>query len=171
MKLDITIPLWALALSYWVHLLATVLWIGGIVSMAIVAWPAVRRRILDADQWVSLQKRFTPWANGSLILLWVTGFLQMTADPNYEGFLVVDTLWAQAILLKHIAVAGMMIFGFYIQWRIYPALSRLALLEKKQPKMASAEREKLTRRELRLLRVNLVCAVAVLMFTAVATAI
>jgi uncharacterized membrane protein len=152
-------------------MLATVIWLGGLVSMTIVAWPAVRKRILDTDQWVLLQKRYTPWASASLVILWVTGFLQMTADPNYDGFLAVNSLWAKALLFKHLAVIGMMIFGIYIQWRIQPALARLSLLESKQPNLAAEEREKLTRQEVRLLRLNLICATAVLFFTAVATAI
>ena len=171
MKLEITIPLWVLAISYWIHLLATVTWLGGLVMMSVVAWPAVRDRIMEADQWVQLQRRSTPWANASLVILWVTGFLQMTADPNYDGFLAVDSLWAQAILIKHIAVIAMMVFALYIQWRIHPALSRIALLEKKRPKMAVAERKKLANQEVRLVRLNLICAAAVLLFTAVATAI
>jgi uncharacterized membrane protein len=171
MSVDITIPFWVLTFSYWIHMLATVFWLGGLVTMTVVAWPAVRKRILDTDQWAKLQKRFTPWAGASLVILWVTGFLQMTADPNYDGFLAVNSLWAQALLFKHLAVIGMMIFGIYIQWRIQPALTRLSLLEKKQPLLAAEEREKLTRQEIRLLRLNLICATAVLFFTAVATAI
>jgi uncharacterized membrane protein len=170
MKLEVEIPLWALTVSYWVHLLSTVVWLGGLALMALVAWPAVRRRVLDASQWADLRLHFTPWANASLVLLWVTGFLQMAADDNYHGFLVFDNTWARAILIKHIAVLGMMAFGIAIQWRIYPALNRLALLEKKQPEMAAAEREKLVRQEIRLLRWNLVLAAAVLLCTAVATA-
>lgn len=139
--------------------------------MTVVAWPAVRNRIMLADQWVQLQRRFTPWANASLVLLWITGFLQMTADPNYDGFLAVDSLWAQAILIKHIAVIAMMVFALYIQWRIHPALGRIALLEKERPKMAEAERNRLTNQEVKLVRLNLVCAAAVLLFTALATAI
>ena len=171
MSLDFTVPFWALTLSYWIHMLSTVVWLGGLVTMAVVAWPAVRQHILDQNQWITLQKRFTPLANASLVLLWITGFLQMTADPNYEGFLAVDSLWAQAILVKHLAVLGMMVFGIAIQWRIQPDLARLAILESKQPEFAAAERDKLTRQEIRLLRLNLIFAAAVLFFTAVATAI
>lgn len=171
MSSEITIPFWVLTLSYWVHLLSTVVWLGGLALMAIVGWPAVRRHLLESDQWALLLRRFTPWANASMILLWVTGFLQMTNNPNYEGFLAVNSLWAQALLVKHIAVIGMMVFGFYVQMRIHPALARLALLEQQRPSMAKAEREQLTRRENRLLRLNLVCAAIVLFFTAVATAI
>jgi uncharacterized membrane protein len=171
MKLEITIPLWVLAISYWIHLLATVTWLGGLVMMSVVAWPAVRDRIMEADQWVQLQRRSTPWANASLVILWATGFLQMTADPNYDGLLAVDSLWAQAILIKHIAVIAMMVFALYIQWRIHPALSRIAILEKKRPQMADDERKRLANQEVRLVRLNLICAAAVLLFTAIATAI
>lgn len=171
MKLEITIPLWVLAISYWIHLLATITWLGGLMMMTIVAWPAVRDRIMEADQWVQLQRRSTPWANASLVILWATGLLQMTADPNYDGMLAFDSLWAQAILIKHIAVIAMMVFALYIQWRIHPALSRMALLEKKRPQMAKAERKRLANQEVRLVRLNLICAAAVLLFTAVATAI
>jgi uncharacterized membrane protein len=171
MSSDVTVPFWVLTFSYWIHMIATVIWLGGLVSMAVVAWPAVRKRLLDTDQWIGLQKRFTPWANASLVILWVTGFLQMTADPNYDGFLAVNSLWAQAILIKHVAVIGMMIFGIYIQWHIQPSLARLSVLENKQPKAAADEREKLAWQEVKLLRLNVLCAAAVLFFTAVATAI
>lgn len=171
MTLDTTIPFWILTLSYWLHLLSTIVWLGGLTLMALVAWPAVRKHVLDAGQWAQLQQRFTPWANLSIAILWITGFLQMTADPNYEGFLVINTLWAQAILIKHLAVIGMVGFGLYLQWRVQPALARLALLEKKQPERAEDERERLAKQENRLMVLSLVCAVAVLFCTAVATAI
>ena len=171
MAFEVTIPFWALTLSYWLHLLSTVVWIGGLALMTLVGWPAVRKKALTTEQWALLRRRFTPWANVSLVLLWVTGFLQMTADVNYEGFLTVNSLWSQALLIKHVAVLAMMAFGLYIQWRLQPALGRLALLEQKHPRRAADEREQLAQKEVRLLRLNLVCAVAVLFFTAVATAV
>jgi putative copper export protein len=139
--------------------------------MTLIAWPAVRGQILTTEQWMALRQRFAPWANISLALLWITGFVQMTSDSNYEGFLVVRSLWAQAILIKHLAVFAMMGFGLYIQWRVHPALERVNLLAEKKPELAKKEREGLTAQEARLLRLNLVCAAAVLFFTAIATAV
>lgn len=162
---------WLLALSYWVHLLATVVWLGGLALMSLVALPALRQKTLETNQWFALQKRFTPWVNGSLVILLVTGFVQMTNDANYEGFLAVNTLWAQAILVKHIAVLGMILIGGFVQWRIHPAMERTALLAQKRPQLAVEEQEKLLQRESRLLWLNLFCAAAVLFFTAVATAV
>lgn len=162
---------WILALSYWIHLLATVVWLGGLAVMGLVAWPALRQQTLQDNQWLALQKRFTPWVNASLVLLLVTGFVQMTNDPNYEGFLQVNTLWAQAILVKHLAVVAMIIVGGIVQLRVHPAMDRLALLAEKRPQLADEEQRALQRREVRLLQLNMVCAAAVLLFTAIATAV
>ena len=162
---------WILAFSYWFHLLATVIWLGGLALMALVAWPAVRQGTLAGNHWLALQKRFLPWANGSLVVLLITGFIQMTNDPNYSGFLAVDGLWAGAILVKHLAFTGMMLIAVYGQWWLYPAMDRARLLAAKRPSLAAAEQNKLSRREMALLRLNLACAVAVLFFTAVATAV
>ena len=162
---------WLLVFSYWIHLLSTVTWLGGLALMAVVAWPALRRGTLATNQWLSLQQRFMPWANASLVLLLITGFVQMTNDPNYNGFLAIDSLWAGAMLVKHIAYVGMVVIGAYVQFSLYPAVKRTRLLAEKRPKLASSEQEKLQVREVRLLRLNLVCAAAVLFFTAVATAV
>lgn len=162
---------WVLAISYWIHLLATVIWLGGLSLMVLVAWPALRRGTLVSNEWWLMQKRFLPWANGSLVILLLTGLVQMTNDPNYEGFLNFDSLWAQAILIKHIAFAGMVLIGGLMQGWLYPAMTRLSLLAEKRPQTAREDQARLTRREIGLLRLNLLLAAAVLFFTAVATAV
>lgn len=162
---------WVLVASYWVHLLSTVIWLGGMALMAFIAWPALRRGTLEANQWFALQQRFLPWVNASLVLLLVTGFIQMTNDANYEGFLVINSTWAWAMLLKHIAFIGMVVLAFYLQFILYPAIARARLLTANKPELAAAEQEKQTRQEVRLLRINLACAALVLFFTAMATAV
>lgn len=162
---------WVLVASYWVHLLATVVWLGGIALMAFIAWPALRQGTLSSNQWFQMQKRFLPWVNGSLVLLLITGFVQMTNDENYTGFLAIDGVWAWAMLLKHIAYAAMVALTVYLQFGLYPAMNRLALLSDAAPETAAAERDKLAAREIRYLRLNVVAAMLVLFFTAVATAV
>lgn len=137
--------------------------------MLLMAWPALRRGTLASNQWISLQRRFIPWANGSLILLLITGLVQMTNDPNYNGFLALDSLWAGALFIKHLAFLGMVLIGVYAQSHLYPAMARAELLVKK--KSGSTISANLTKRELLLLRINFLCAVVVLFFTAVATAV
>ena len=162
---------WILVFSYWLHLLATVVWFGGLIVVALAAWPALRRQALASNDWLALQQRFIPWVNGSLLVLLITGFVQMTNDPNYTGFLVMDSLWAWAILIKHIVILGMVGITVYLQTTLYPAMSRVRLLAEKRPQLAEAEQKRLKQQEVRLLRLNLFCAVAILFCTAIATAI
>ncbi|MBE2221772.1 MAG: CopD family protein [Anaerolineae bacterium] len=162
---------WILAISYWIHLLATVVWLGGMALMAVVALPALRKGTLADNQWFDLQRRFLPWADVSLVLLLFTGFLQMTNDPNYNGFLAVDSVWAWAILVKHIAFIGMVLIMAYVQFVLYPGMDRLRLLGEKRPLLANTEQTKLSDREVLMLRLNLLCAGLVLLCTAVATAV
>lgn len=162
---------WILAISYWIHLLATIIWLGGIALMLLIAWPALRQGTLASNQWYAMQRRFLPWINVSLVILLITGFVQMTLDSNYSGFLQIDSVWAWAMLLKHIVFIIMVIIVVYVQAVLYPAMDRLALLEGKRPQLAEQEHQALQQRELRVLRLNMVCAAAVLLMTAIATAV
>lgn len=139
--------------------------------MLFVAWPALRHGTLAGNSWLSLQQKFAPWANGSLLLLLITGFVQMTGDPNYTGFLAIDSLWAGALLAKHVAFVGMVLISGYTQWFLHPAMARLRLMADRRPTLAAQEQENLSRREVRLLRLNLAFAAAILLFTAIATAV
>jgi hypothetical protein len=83
----------------------------------------------------------------------------------------VDSVWAWAILIKHLAFGGMVILTLYMQLSLYPAIERTKLLMEKRPKTATVTQAELQRKEVRLLRLNLMCATAVLFCTAVATAV
>ena len=162
---------WVLVVSYWVHLLSTVIWFGGLVIMGLAGLPSFNRGVLDANQWLALQKRFVLWVNGSMVLLLITGFVQMTNDANYNGFLAIDSLWAWAMLLKHLAYGLLVVITVYLQFGLYPAMERTAVLAHKRPQLAAAEQAKLSRTASRLLKINLGCAAFVLLCTAVVTAV
>jgi uncharacterized membrane protein len=165
-------PLWVLALSFWLHMAATVVWVGGLALMALVVWPGARAALGPGPQLAALfqqlQKRFQPWAWLSLAVLVATGLTQMTANPNYAGVLRIANAWTAAILIKHMAVGGMMVIGAYLQWGVQPALARLALLEAHARPVSQAEAGRLRRRETTLTRLNLLCGLLVLALTAVA---
>ena len=57
-----TPPAWALALVYWLHMLATVAWIGGIVSISILVLPAARKSLKPADQLAFIEAIALPLA-------------------------------------------------------------------------------------------------------------
>lgn len=162
---------WILVISYWIHLLATAVWFGGLIVLAVSAVPALRQGTIDENAWLTLQKKLLPYANLSLVLLLITGFVQMTNDVNYNGFLAVDSVWAWAMLVKHIAFVLLIAVMAYLQFSFYPAIERTKVLAEKRPSLAATEQAKLSKREKQLLWANLLCAVVILFCTAVATAV
>jgi uncharacterized membrane protein len=166
-------PVYLLAFTYWLHLLATVVWVGGLALMALVVAPGLARVLDDdarrADVLARLRRRFTPLANLSLVVLVVTGMLQMVSDSHYDGLLRLSNGWARAMLLKHVAVGGMVIVGVIMQWQLVPAIERARLLASRQ--LGEGDLPALRVRERRLSRLDLALGILVLLFTALATAL
>ena len=164
----------SLAISLFFHLLATVVWVGGLVVLAVLVWPETRRLLADSPAvygfLTRLRQRFLPLTHLSLAVLMVTGLFQMTADPNYEGVLQFTNEWSRVILLKHLALGGMVVCGIALQFWVAPALERASLLLERH-KGDAEEWARLRRYEVRLTWINVVLGVLVLGFTAWATAI
>lgn len=166
-------PTWALWLAYWLHMLATVVWIGGLAALAIFVLPAAHRA-LDAPAYAaflsSLQGRFDPLGWFSLAILAGTGMFQMSASPNYQGFLAIENRWAAAILVKHLLFFGMAGLSAYLTWGLMPKIRRLALRRLASGSVDESEARRLAAQEMRLLQFNLLLGVLVLALTAVARA-
>lgn len=163
-----------LAISYFFHLIATIVWIGGLVILTIMVLPEARRVLGTNPEFYSLlarlRKRFTPLSNLSLVVLIVTGLVQMAGDSNYDGVLQFTNEWSRVILYKHIAVLGMFVCGLALQYWVVPSLERATMLAERH-KGDPAELDRLRTRETRLTWVNLILGVLVLGFTAWATAL
>jgi uncharacterized membrane protein len=166
-----TTPAWALSLAYWLHMLATVVWIGGLAALSILVLPAARAA-LDLQAYSNLldnlQKRLDPLGWFCLALLGGTGLFQMSSNPNYHGFLAIDNRWAVAILVKHLVFIAMIGLSIYMTWFLMPGLRRAALRQSRG--QDSPETGGLRRQEILLMRFNLILGVLVLALTAVARA-
>lgn len=160
---------WALSLTYWLHMLATVVWIGGLAAMVLLVLPAARRS-LDASAYANLlagmQRRLDPLGWVCLLLLAGTGLFQMSASPNYQGFLAIDNRWAVAILVKHLVFFAMIGVSAFITWGLLPRLQRAAL--RQAHGLEATEAEKLQRQQTAMLWLNLALGALVLALTAVA---
>ena len=112
-------------------MLATVVWIGGLAALTLLVLPAARKT-LDAGAYANLlkaiQRRLDPLGWICLLILAVTGMFQMSASPNYQGFLEIGSRWAAAILIKHLVFFAMILVSGYLTWGLLPRLQRLALL-------------------------------------------
>ena len=167
-----SVPVTALTLAYWLHMLATVLWIGGICSLALLVLPAASKA-LDAVAYAALleriQKRLDPLGWICLAVLAATGLVQMSANPHYQGFIAIHNRWAAAILVKHLLFVVMTGISVYLSWGLLPKLRRLALQRHRLPAEALSEQSvKLARQEALLLRLNLILGALVLALTAIA---
>ena len=165
-----TPPSWVMAIFFWLHMLATVTWIGSLTAINLLVLPASTRTLKLADQLsfiAALQKRLEPLAWFSMGLLVVTGLFQMSANPHYDGFLSTSTQWSLAILVKHGLAAVMAVVSAIQTWEVLPAIHR-TLLKKENAK--PDELAKLQRRETILLRVNLLLSALILGATAFARA-
>ena len=166
-----TPPAWALALVYWLHLLATVTWIGGIVAISILVLPAARKSLEPVDQLAfleALQKRLEPLAWFSLGMLIATGLFQLSANSHYNGFFDVSTQWSLAILVKHGLVGVMIVVSAVQTWEVLPAIRRT--LMRRERGATEEEIVRLQKREERLLRMNFILSILILGATALARA-
>ncbi len=162
-------PVWAIAVTYWLHFLATVMWVGSLAAIAFLILPAMKRT-LDLNAQLALieaiQKRFEPVTWFSLSLLVLTGLFQMSVNPHYDGFLSTSTQWSLAILAKHFLGMIVIVVSAIQTWDAIPAIRRAILQSKKTNNMEQLDA--LRRREVRLLRMNLVVGILILGATAVA---
>ncbi len=166
-----TPPTWALAITYWLHMLATVAWIGSLASISFLVLPAMQRSLNSETQLVfleAMQKRLEPIAWFSMSLLVLTGLFQMSVNPHYDGFLSVSTQWSLAILTKHLLGIVMVVVSAIQTWEVIPAIRRAILRSKKSQN--ADELESLRRREILLLRINFVLSILILLATSFARA-
>ena len=164
-------PAWALALTYWLHLLATVTWIGSLASISFLVLPAMQRSLNPETQLVfieAMQKRLEPIAWFSMSLLVLTGLFQISVNPHYDGFLSISTQWSLAILTKHLLGIIMVVVSAIQTWEVIPAIRRAIIRSKKSQN--ADELEVLRRREVFLLRVNFGLSILILLATSFARA-
>jgi|Deesub1362A_J573_1020465.scaffolds.fasta_scaffold00577_18 putative copper export protein len=159
-------PIWLLSGAYWIHMAATVVWLGGLFWMsAFFQTHTAQEGVSSAGQAWRLLRRFLSIAWLSLALLVGTGLLQMAANPNYQGTLALVNPWSRALLAKHVVVLLMAGLNGHLQWVQLPALERAMIAARggtgdPQPMAAS--------RMLRFHRLNLALGLLVLLLTAMA---
>ncbi len=167
-----TPPIWAIALVYWLHMLATVAWLGGLAAIAILVLPTAKRVLKPADQLAfidGIQRRLEPLAWFSLAILIVTGLFQLSINPHYNGFLSTSGQWSLAILTKHTLIILMIVVSAIQTWEVLPAIRR-GLIRIEKGGVDEAEVKRLQKRETLLLRLNIVLSVLILAATAFARA-
>jgi uncharacterized membrane protein len=164
-------PTWVMVVIYWLHMLATVTWVGSLAAINLLVLPAPNQTLKLVDQLsfiAALQKRLEPLAWFSMGLLLVTGLFQMSANQHYDGFLATSTQWSLAILVKHSLAVILVVTSAIQTWEVIPSIHRILM---KKENTNADELAKLQRREVILLKVNLILSVLILAATAFARAL
>ena len=159
---------WILAIIYWLHMLATVTRIGSLAAINLLVLPASTRTLKLVDQLsfiAALQKRLEPLAWFCMGLLLVTGLFQLSTSPHYDGFLNTSTQWSLALLVKHVLAIVMVVVSAIQTWEVLPAIHRTLM---KKEKAEDGELAKLQKKELLILRLNLLLSALILAATAYA---
>lgn len=100
------------SISYWLHSLATVVFIGYYVLLSLIFLPALSK---GENRYAlsEISKRSRPWMYTSLGIFIATGITLMYVDPNYLGIGNFSNLWSVMMLVKHILILGMVALGFW----------------------------------------------------------
>ena len=153
-----------LIIFYWLHLISTVVWIGGIVFILFIAIPSARQ-VLEAEAGKLMEevsKRFTPLANYSIILLVVTGVVLTASNKQFSGIESLGNKWTLVMSLKHTIVLVMIAIHFYRGLLLIPKIGRTE---------SSTEKKSLQKRSLNLVKVNFALGVIVLLLSGITLAV
>jgi uncharacterized membrane protein len=116
------------ALSYTLHTLATAIFIGYFLLASLVAIPALRQAGLNSRALGEISRRSRFWIYAALAVFLLTGLYLMLVDPNYRGVGQFNNAWSVLMLVKHIAILGMLALGFF-----YNAILRVGHLLRSKP--------------------------------------
>lgn len=149
-----------LAASHWLHLIATVIWIGGIFFILFVAIPSAKQILgSEAGKLIGeISKRFTPIANYSIIFLVVTGIVLTFLNKQSSGIGHFVGSWVLFLIVKHVLVLGMIGVHFYRGLILAPKIAGTESAEQKAS---------LQRLSLNLVKVNFCLGLLVLLFSGI----
>jgi uncharacterized membrane protein len=157
-----------LSVVNWFHLVATVVWIGGI-FLTVTAISTAAKQSLEPPAMGrfmnSFLKRFRVLAFVSIGVLVVTGVFMMLWNKLYAGGMDFGNPWVLFVVLKHVFVLILIILCVYSLQGISPKIERLGA-KGPSPKLA-----KLQKLQMRIGVTNMVLGLIILAFTAITGAI
>lgn len=158
----------ALSIVNWLHLIATVAWIGAMTMNLLVLLPSMRETLEPATMGKLLgavMKRFRRLVYGSIILLVLSGLAMTALNKSYLGPLQFGNAWTQVMLIKHVFVAALIGLAIYALEVLAPKVAKMGA------KGPSPELARLQKLQMRLAGAGFALGLVILLLTGVATAI
>lgn len=156
-----------LTIMNWIHLFATVAWIGGITYIFLVLLPATKMALeppVIGKLMGVITKRMKCVNYISIVVLIVTGVVIQVLHPSYVGFKLGDR-WTLVLTIKHLIMLFMIIIGVYVSEGVGPKIAKLAA------KGPSPEVGRLQKKQMSLGFTNFILGIIVLLLTGYLAAI
>ncbi|MBI5484322.1 MAG: CopD family protein [Deltaproteobacteria bacterium] len=147
-----------LVVFIWLHLTATIVWLGGIAFILLVTLPSVRQVLQDKAGGLmgEVTRRFTPMANLSILFLFLSGFSLMAINGNISADLLKGER-GTAMLLKILLFLLMAGVHFYRGKVLAPRIAKT---------QSDGEKVRLQKLSLNLVWLNFGAGLAVLLLSA-----
>jgi len=145
------------SMTSFVHILAATTWVGGIIYMVLVLLPSLETLDPSSAKVLmgGLSKRFTMVAWTSIILLIITGGMQIQPGTLFDF----SSQYGTFLTIKLGSVLLMILIALYITFALYPKVRKLAPAPGEEP---SAEFVSLQRRLPLLAKINAILGILVI---------
>lgn len=144
-----------------VHIFTAVVWIGGIFFILFVAIPAARKNLEQPGKLMgAFSKRFTPLANVSILLIFVTGIFMSLSTHSFSEIVSFESPWSRALLAKIFLALVMAGIHFYRGLVLAPRIAKLTAAGINTEKVGA-----LQILSLNLVKANFLFGMAVLLIT------
>ena len=146
----------------WLHIMATVIWIGGMFTNMVILRPVMVKTLAPADAGKfmgALMKRFRVVVYASIVLLGVTGIPLKIINENYISIINFENNWEIVSFIKHVCYGILVILAVYMFEVLSPRMAKLA------PKGPSPEMKALQKRQVLLGGLAFLSAIVILVLS------
>jgi uncharacterized membrane protein len=114
--------------SDWLHSIAALVFVGHFLLLSLIYLPILGKEesLKTTGPILSgVSKNSRVWLYISMLVFLITGVYLTFVDPNYRGIGNFSNPWAMLMLVKHILIFGMVVWGFWYNaiLRVGPLMS------------------------------------------------
>ena len=113
----------------WIHILATITWIGGMFTNLFIIRPTIYQFLSPADAGKflgAMMKRFRIMVYGSIVVLGITGIPLKIINENYISIINFENNWEIISFIKHICYGVLVLIAIYSFEFLSPRVVRVA---------------------------------------------
>lgn len=149
----------------WLHIMATVVWIGGMFTNMVILRPVLAKTLAPADAgrfMGALMKRFRVVVYASIVLLGVTGIPLKIINENYVSIINFENSWEIVSFVKHVCYGILVLLAVYMFEVLTPRMGRLAA-KGPSPEMKALQKQQMLAGSLAFLSAMVILVLSSLM--------